>query len=101
MSGKEVEISGDGAVNAIAYAQQIENGVKQALQQAKDLQATVTGSQWKGETRNAFLCYLELIIKLNADMANELEYHTKVLKELDTHIHTFSDTDEVRMIKRL
>lgn len=101
MSGKEVEISGEGAVNAIAYAQQIESSVKDALQQAKELQATVTSSHWKGKTREEFLCYLELIIKLNVDMANALEDHTKALKDLDTHIQTFSNTNEVKMIQNL
>ncbi|MCP1122580.1 WXG100 family type VII secretion target [Bacillus sp. 3103sda1] len=101
MSGKEIEISGEGAANAITYAQQIENSVKDSLQQAKDLQATVTSSHWKGKTRDAFLSYLELIIQLNADMADALEDHTKALKDLDKHIHTFSNTSEVQTIKNL
>lgn len=101
MSCKEVEISGDKTIDAITYAQQIENSVKDALRQAKDLQSTVKHSQWNGKTRDAFLCYLELIIKLNVDMVDALEDHTKALKDLDTHIHTFSNTNEVRIIKNL
>ena len=101
MSGKEVKISGEGTVNAIAYAQQIENSVKDSLQQAKELQATVLSAHWKGKTRDEFLCYLELIIQFNAGMADALEDHTKALKDLDKHIHTFSNTSEVQMIKNL
>ena len=54
MSGKEVEIIGSNTASAISYAQNIENGMKDSLNQAKDLKAYVTGAKWNGKTRDAF-----------------------------------------------
>ena len=50
MSGKEVEIIGSNTASAISYAQNIENGMKDSLNQAKDLKAYVTGAKWNGKT---------------------------------------------------
>ncbi|HEK9100046.1 WXG100 family type VII secretion target [Bacillus pfraonensis] len=101
MHGKEIEISGSEALNAISYAEQIEKGVKDSLQQAKELQAYVISSHWNGKTRDAFLSYLELLIQFNTKMAEALEGHTKALKELDKHIQSFTNRPEVEGVKKL
>ncbi len=54
MSGKEVEIIGSNTASAISYAQNIENGMKDSLNQAKNLKAYVTCAKWNGKTRDAF-----------------------------------------------
>ena len=51
MSGKEVEIIGSNTASAISYAQNIENGMKDSLNQAKNLKAYVnvrTGMEKRG-----------------------------------------------------
>ena len=53
MSGKEVEIIGSNT-SAISYAQNIENGMKDSLNQAKDLKAYVTGAKWNGKREMHF-----------------------------------------------
>lgn len=101
MSGKEVEIIGSNTASAISYAQNIENGMKDSLNQAKDLKAYVTGAKWNGKTRDAFLSYLDLIIQYNSEMVEAFEGHTKALKELDKSIQTYGDIQKVRAIKQL
>ena len=54
MSGKEVEIIGSNTASAISYAQNIENGMKDSLNQAKDLKAYVTGAKWNGKREMHF-----------------------------------------------
>ncbi|RAN88959.1 hypothetical protein B5P41_15220 [Bacillus sp. SRB_28] len=83
MSGKEVEIIGSNTASAISYAQNIENGMKDSLNEAKNLKAYVTCANWNGKTRDAFLSYLDLIIQYNSEMVEAFEGHTKALKELD------------------
>lgn len=46
MSGKEVEIIGSNTASAISYAQNIENGMKDSLNEAKNLKAYVTCANW-------------------------------------------------------
>lgn len=101
MYSEEIEIYGSEALNALSYAEQIEQGVKDSLQQARELQAYVISSHWNGKTRNAFLSYLELLIQFNTKMAEALEGHTKALKELDEHIQSFTNHPEVKEIKKL
>ncbi|AIK37235.1 MULTISPECIES: WXG100 family type VII secretion target [Bacillus] len=101
MHRQEIEIHGNEISSAISYAEQIEKGVKESLQQANELKSHVTGSRWNGKTRDAFLCYLELLIQYNSEVADALEGQTKALKELDKNIHSFTNRDEVENIKRL
>lgn len=101
MHSQEVEIHGSEVSSAISYAEQIEKGVKDSLEQAKALQAYVTGTRWSGKTREAFLCYLKLLIQYNAKIADALEGQTKALKELDESIHSFTNRIEVEKIKKL
>lgn len=101
MGGKKVEISGYERTNAIHYAKQIEDGVKDSLERAQNLKAKVISSHWHGKTYNAFLSYLELLIQFNQDMANALEDHTKAIATLDENIESFTNTNEVRVIKNL
>ena len=98
MSGKEVEIIGSNTASAISYAQNIENGMKDSLNQAKNLKAYVTCAKWNGKTR-CLLSYLDLIIQYNSEMVEAFEGHTKALKELEKSIQTYGDISEVRAIK--
>ncbi len=61
MYSKEIEIYGSEALNALSYAEQIEQGVKDSLQQARELQAYVISSHWNGKTRNAFFKLFRII----------------------------------------
>ncbi|PEI72630.1 WXG100 family type VII secretion target [Bacillus wiedmannii] len=101
MHRQEIEIHGNEISTAISYAEQIEKGVKDSLEQAKALQAQVTCSRWSGKTRDAFVCYLELLIQYNAQIADTLEIQTRALKELDKSIHSFTNRDEVVKMKIL
>ncbi|PEM57210.1 WXG100 family type VII secretion target [Bacillus pseudomycoides] len=101
MHRQEIEIHGSEVLSAISYAEQIEKGVKDSLEQVKALQSYVTGTRWSGKTRDAFLCYLELLIQYNSEVADTLEGQTKALKELDKNIHSFTNRAEVENIKRL
>ena len=69
-------------------------GMKDSLNQAKDLKAYVTGAKWNGKTR-CLLSYLDLIIQYNSEMVEAFEGHTKALKELDKSIQTYGDIPKV------
>ncbi|MEI4803441.1 WXG100 family type VII secretion target [Bacillus sp. FJAT-51639] len=101
MRSQDVEIHGSEISSAISYAEQIEKGVKDSLEQAKALQSYVTGTRWSGKTNDAFLCYLDVLIQYNAKVATVLEGQTKALKELDESIQSFANRIEVEKIKRL
>ncbi|GGE59385.1 WXG100 family type VII secretion target [Priestia taiwanensis] len=101
MSKQEVDISTSRTGEAIKHAEEMERDVKEALRLAKELQATVSSSLWSGQTRDAFLSYVDLIIQLNVDMVDTLEVQTKALIELEDNIHSFSSTKEVQIIKSL
>lgn len=98
MHGKEIGISGSEALNAISYAEQIEKGVKDSLQQAKELQAYVISSHWNGKTRDAFLSYLELLIQFN--LIQKWQKHLKgIRKHLKSLINIFNPLQIVLKLK--
>ncbi len=102
MSGKEVEIIGSNTASAISYAQNIENGMKDSLNQAKDLKSICHRCEMEWKKREMhFLSYLDLIIQYNSEMVEAFEGHTKALKELDKSIQTYGDKSEVMAIKQL
>ncbi|QHZ45834.1 MULTISPECIES: WXG100 family type VII secretion target [Bacillus] len=101
VSGEAVEISHNGAAEALAHAKAIEKHVSDSLNKANELKSYVESGRWSGKTRDAFLSYLELIIDLNADMKKALKDHTSSLKHLEKHIGDFSKLSEVKDIQSL
>lgn len=95
-----IEIKGGELVDAIQCMQQIEEALKSALAKGEALNDDILGnSDWSGKNKKAFLAFMDIVLQYQRQMTKITTKHADSLKSLQTHISTFSQTDEVSKIK--
>lgn len=96
-----VDIKRYGTVSAIQHAELIEESMGMALNECKDLKAFLSSATWKGQARNEFLTYIEIIEKYHDSMNKILSEHTVALKNLEVYTGNFSNDSLVRKVKSI
>ncbi|NPC93927.1 WXG100 family type VII secretion target [Bacillus sp. WMMC1349] len=101
IAGNKVIIIDTKLSDAIRFAKILEKGVTDSLKQAKDLKTKIDGGKWSGKTRDAFLCYLELILQLHEDVEQAMKDHTSALNHLHQSMIDILSNSEITALNRL
>ncbi|MDA7028105.1 WXG100 family type VII secretion target [Bacillus sp. CLL-7-23] len=101
VNGDKVHIDHSELSEAIKHAKKIEKGVTDSLEKAKNLKTKIEDGEWSGQTRDACLCYLELIVQFHGDIESAVKDHTSAVKDLHKTMVDFLENPEINAIKRL
>ncbi|EIT87213.1 hypothetical protein A374_01409 [Fictibacillus macauensis ZFHKF-1] len=94
-------IDGEKLSSAIKHADKVEASIKESLKTCKDLIAYAKQAQWRGDTRDAFLTYVEILYQYHADFAEASEKQTKALKQLKDNIGKFPENPYVKEVNSI
>ena len=86
---EDVVINGNKLSEAKQLASRIERNVKRTHMYAETLISTVVSSEWKGESRDAFLSYIEIIEQYHAELTESVKLQTKSIRNLENYINEF------------
>lgn len=87
--------------SAIQLSQEINNELASSYQTVGDLKAYLESAKWSGQTRNAFLTYLNLISSYHADLMAIMQSHEAAVKSLKASVDAYNGSAEVGTIRGL
>ena len=98
---EDVVINENKLSEAKQLASRIERNVKRTHMYAETLISTVASSDWKGESRDAFLSYIEIIEQYHAELTESVKLQTKAIRNLENYINEFSQDNRVRRMRNI
>lgn len=83
-------------------AMNIEDSVSRTSAYSETLvSTTASSSSWEGESRDAFLSYIEIISKYHKELAAIVKLQTDALKSLEGYIEEFPQDGRVKRMKNI
>lgn len=82
-------------------ASKVENSVKRTHMYCETLVSTVASSTWKGESKDAFLSYIEIIEQYHAELSEAVKLQTTAMNNLESYIAEFPQDNRVKRMKSI
>lgn len=98
---EELKIDENLLNDAEGYAEQLKNSINDSYQGAEKLKQTVLGASWKGEARDTFLTYLELIMQYHKDLNDTASLQEEALKNLRGYKIDFQAHPKLQELRNL
>ena len=87
--------------NAANYSESVNEDLKDTLKQAEALLDKVSDMKWKGNARDAFVSYLDIVSQYHKDIESKAKDQHKAFKNLSEKIDGYSSDDSVVEVKRI
>lgn len=95
----ELKVSYGELGTAIQLSQEITKELASSYQTVSELKNYLNSAGWSGQTRNAFLTYIDLIHQYHSDLLAIMESHNSALSGLKTSVDEYNSSSEVATIK--
>ena len=97
----KIEINGSELTSAIETATSMQKAIKDSLSKADKLQAKLKDCKWRGEAKQSFVAYFDLIYQYHQDFEKALNKQKKALKFLDEAIPDFDSLPAPTKVRNL
>lgn len=82
-------------------ANQIERSIRSTYHECETLISFVQSAKWKGQSRDTFLTYLEIIQQYHHDLHEAVKLQTKALNNIEGYKQDFKNDPTVKEVRRL
>ena len=97
----EIEISKANTIRMQQHATELEKSIKLSYQYCLALKSMVNSASWKGEARDQFLTYIELIEQYHEEIKEVIPLQTEALKNIEKYRNDFSKHISVKAVNEL
>lgn len=97
----DIEIKKYGSSKVKQYAIDLENSMDTAYSHCKTLKSMVYSASWKGEIRDQFITYIEIIEQYHKELNDILEMQTEALGNIEKYRNNFSNDLFVKAVNQL
>ncbi len=96
-----VKANGDDLITAANKSKSLDTELSDALKQSKSLLKKVQGMKWKGNARDSFISYLDIISQYHDDINENAKKQHKAFSKLNSKIDDYGSDETVVEVKRI
>lgn len=97
----KIEILGAELEQANKGAEELKKSIKASLDTTKELKKYVSSAKWSGDTRDAFVAYLDIISQYHSDLYAATKLQTAAFKHLEENISAFDNQTDAAKVRSL
>lgn len=97
----DLKISHSELSKAIQLSKEIEKELTNSYDTVAQLRSYLGSVAWSGQTKDAFLTYLDIIFKYHHDLNQIMTKHREAVESLERSVNEYNSSSEVGTIKGL
>lgn len=98
----KIEVYGNNALsNAISKSKDAHERLEDSYNECVSLHGFVRGSEWGGESKLAFLTYLEIVMQYHGALSSAFDAQTSALESLDNHYDDYYSNNKVKGVRNI